>query len=269
MTIKKGQHIIETRAFTQEEFNQFAALSGDDNPIHVDPEFAAQTHFGATVAHGMLLYTALTGMLDRHFPDYVQVEQEMMFSSATFIGEDVEFDLLVSEINSEAVKLTITLTRPDGEMGLVGTTRLVVKYPDYKPMLYQVDGASFKGLVVGQSARQTRKFTVYDLSMYQALSHTTRDYIAENRVPEPLIGGMFSDLLGTQLPGRGTGWLKQKFHFFQPAKLERSLFAEVEIVRLRIEKDLVNLKTVCLDEADATVCVGESLALVRNLEVFL
>jgi acyl dehydratase len=48
--------ISEVKTFTQAEFDAFARLSGDDNPIHVDPEFSARTRFGRTVAHGMLLY---------------------------------------------------------------------------------------------------------------------------------------------------------------------------------------------------------------------
>nr|HMN66206.1 MaoC/PaaZ C-terminal domain-containing protein [Burkholderiaceae bacterium] len=44
------------RVVTQRDFDRFAALSRDDNPIHCDPGFARGTHFGATVAHGMFLY---------------------------------------------------------------------------------------------------------------------------------------------------------------------------------------------------------------------
>lgn len=44
------------RVLTQLDFNRFAALSHDDNPIHCDPAFAKTTHFGATVAHGMFLF---------------------------------------------------------------------------------------------------------------------------------------------------------------------------------------------------------------------
>ena len=35
-------------AFAQDDFNRFAALSGDANPIHVDAAFAARTRFGPT-----------------------------------------------------------------------------------------------------------------------------------------------------------------------------------------------------------------------------
>ena len=54
-----------TRVLTQGDFDRFAALSRDDNPIHCDPVFARGTHFGATVAHGMFLYGLICGALSR------------------------------------------------------------------------------------------------------------------------------------------------------------------------------------------------------------
>lgn len=42
------------REITQDEVNLYAKVSGDDNPIHLDEEFAAATPFGTRIAHGLL-----------------------------------------------------------------------------------------------------------------------------------------------------------------------------------------------------------------------
>jgi 3-hydroxybutyryl-CoA dehydratase len=55
------------RIVTQERIDQYAAASGDYNPIHVDPAFAARSPFGGTVAHGMLLLAYLSTLLTRAF----------------------------------------------------------------------------------------------------------------------------------------------------------------------------------------------------------
>ena len=47
------------RAITQEQIGRYAEASGDYNPIHIDPEFAATTPFGGTIAHGMLVLAML------------------------------------------------------------------------------------------------------------------------------------------------------------------------------------------------------------------
>lgn len=42
------------RTVTQDQVNQFADLTGDHNPVHLDPDFAARTPFGGTIVHGYL-----------------------------------------------------------------------------------------------------------------------------------------------------------------------------------------------------------------------
>jgi 3-hydroxybutyryl-CoA dehydratase len=55
------------KALTQEKIDRYARASGDFNPIHVDPAFAASTPFGGTIAHGMLLLAYLSEMLTAAF----------------------------------------------------------------------------------------------------------------------------------------------------------------------------------------------------------
>ena len=123
-----GQQFTSTRTFTQADFNRFAALSGDDNPIHVDPAFSARTKFGRTVAHGMLLYSALCGLLSQHVPNAEQLEQDLRFPSPTYVGEEITLQLIVREVNADdhTARLAATITRPSGEVSCEGS--MLIRY---------------------------------------------------------------------------------------------------------------------------------------------
>jgi acyl dehydratase len=82
----------ETRTLTQADFDAFARLSGDDNPIHVSPGFAARTRFGRTVAHGMMLYSVLWTLVRRHQPGAHHAAQNLMFPSPAFADEPLVFE---------------------------------------------------------------------------------------------------------------------------------------------------------------------------------
>ena len=56
-----------TKELTQEKISRYARASGDSNPLHTDPEFAARTQFGGTIAHGMLLLAYLSEMMTAAF----------------------------------------------------------------------------------------------------------------------------------------------------------------------------------------------------------
>jgi acyl dehydratase len=52
----------------QERIDGFAAVTGDDSFIHVDPALAARTRFGGTIAHGLLVLSLLPLMLRTALP---------------------------------------------------------------------------------------------------------------------------------------------------------------------------------------------------------
>lgn len=121
-----GQVVTMKRVFHQADFDQFAQLSGDDNSIHVDPDFAAQTRFGRTVAHGMLLYGVICGLLSTHFPGARQVEQTFMFPAPTFTDEEVTVRAEVVAITAarQQARLTTTITNATGELTCEGESVL-------------------------------------------------------------------------------------------------------------------------------------------------
>jgi acyl dehydratase len=332
MEIKPGAVATSHRTFDQRDFDRFAALSGDDNPIHVDPAFAGRTRFGRTVAHGMLLYSTICcALTDALVPGFVQREQELMFVTPTYTGEEIEIRLEVTEVYSDvypAIEIAATnaksagadlktvhegglregssdlqspgrfvdintlITRPDGSVACQGRTR--VDLPPHPPSLRGMGGpsspplageglgerssaATLKWLTLGQAAEITRTFSEADLQEYRDLSGDTNPAFSDAafaqeygwpapQVPGGLLGGLFSFLLGTRLPGRGTNWLKQRLTFPAPCYAGQEVMARVEIVRLRPEKELVNLRTTCTTPGGQMVCEGEALVLVKDLE---
>jgi 3-hydroxybutyryl-CoA dehydratase len=56
-----------TKEVTQAKIDRYALAGGDGNPLHTDPEFAARTQFGGTIAHGMLVLAYLSEMLTANF----------------------------------------------------------------------------------------------------------------------------------------------------------------------------------------------------------
>ena len=126
MRVEQGEIITARKVFDQGDFDAFAVLSGDDNPIHVDPTFSAATRFGQTVAHGMLLYGHLCGLLSHHYPDAVQLDQDFVFPSPTFTGQEMTLRAEVVKIikNQEQARLATTITNPAGEVVCYGFTLL-------------------------------------------------------------------------------------------------------------------------------------------------
>lgn len=125
-----------------------------------------------------------------------------------------------------------------------------------------------KGMSIGMSASQQRTFTDDERKRYLKLSGEPEQVDGSGRhlLPGSLIGGMFSYILGTDLPGFGTNYLKQKMSFPAPAYFGEKLTATVTIVRLRPDKNLVNLATKCVNERGELVCEGEALVLAKDVK---
>jgi len=115
------------KVFSQADFDDFARLSGDDNPIHTDPEFCAGTRFGRPVAHGLLLCSVLRGLIESLAPGHRLSEQSVMFPAPTYAEEPVNFTVAVSDAGRDSIELELEARRQnDGVVTCQGTARVVV-----------------------------------------------------------------------------------------------------------------------------------------------
>jgi len=101
-----GQKIVtKSRTLTENDIMTFAALSGDDNRIHTDPEFSKTTPFGKQIAHGILglaIASGLawqTGILDGTVIAFREIS-EWKFIAPLFIGDIVQAEMEVAEIKA-------------------------------------------------------------------------------------------------------------------------------------------------------------------------
>lgn len=115
---------------------------------------------------------------------------------------------------------------------------------------------------LGDLRQVARSYSAADVAAFSGLAAADATVAA---VPEPLIGALFSYLLGMELPGHGTNYLKQEMQFLRPAPLDTPLVAEVKITRLRPEKHLVDLATTCRGPDGTLYCEGRALVRAKDV----
>lgn len=92
-----GDAAEATLTVTEETIDDYGALVGDDNPIHLDDDYAADTIFGGRVAHGMLTAGVVSAALADLPGDIVYVAQELDFENPVRPGETVTATATVVE----------------------------------------------------------------------------------------------------------------------------------------------------------------------------
>ena len=90
--ISVGQKASYTRTVTDADIKAFAAVSGDDNPVHLDADFAAKnTPFGGCIAHGILTASYVSTVVGARFPGpgTIYINQSLKFRGPVRAGDVV------------------------------------------------------------------------------------------------------------------------------------------------------------------------------------
>ena len=128
-----GQTASRSITLTSEHVEKYAEISGDYNPLHFDPEFAAQTRFGRQIVQGGLttgLLHALVAM-DMPGPGTVFLSQEWNFTAPVFIGDTItaEAEVISVHASKPVAQLKFKILRQDGEQVLDGEAWVYVVLP--------------------------------------------------------------------------------------------------------------------------------------------
>jgi acyl dehydratase len=124
------------RTITEADIVNFAGLSGDFNPIHLDHEFARTTPFRRPIAHGLLVLSVATGLAVNAPPmrtlAFVSI-RNWQFKGPVFIGDTlhVRTRVLEKEVRARGRRAVITWFREiinqDGKVVQVGETQTIVE----------------------------------------------------------------------------------------------------------------------------------------------
>lgn len=112
-----------SKVIDRESIQRYAKISDDFNPIHVDPEFAANTPLGGIIAHGMLslnlIWLSVQASLDRQACEGASLT--VRFTRPVRENDRVCAHGQLIDTNG---KYTVTIENQDGDTVIKGTLRL-------------------------------------------------------------------------------------------------------------------------------------------------
>ena len=112
------------RTVTAEVVDAFALVSTDDNPLHLDDDYAATTRFGKRIAHGMIAASYISAMMGTQFPGHgaIYMSQSLKFTRPVFVDDVLEVVATVTEYDAERaiVTLATVVTNQHGKTVLTG-----------------------------------------------------------------------------------------------------------------------------------------------------
>lgn len=116
--MKIGDTASMAKTVTEYDIYQFAGVTGDFNPIHINEEYAAGTFFKGRIAHGMLSAGFISAVIGTKLPGTgcIYISQTVNFKAPVRIGDTITTTAEVVEliVEKNRVRLKTTCTNQDG-----------------------------------------------------------------------------------------------------------------------------------------------------------
>jgi len=104
-----GEKASLRKRITESDVLRFAEVTGDKNPIHIDPEYASQTRFKERIAHGMLTASLISAAIGTRLPGpgNIYVSQILEFKAPVKLGDVIQAEVEVIEKIPERNRLRL------------------------------------------------------------------------------------------------------------------------------------------------------------------
>jgi acyl dehydratase len=124
------------------------------------------------------------------------------------------------------------------------------------------------GLRVGQRARRTQTVTAREVELYAEITgdrnplHFDGDFAARTRFGRlvaqgGITAGMLNALVAMDMPGPGTVFMSQSLKYLAPAYLGDTLTAEIEVLGLKADKPVCQLRATIRNQDGTPLLEGE------------
>ena len=126
-----GFKAIRTIQVTDKMVHQFAEMSGDFNPLHLDDNYASKTRFKKRIAHGMILGALVSRYLNETIGSGgIYLAQTMKFTNPVFIDDLITFELEITKLHKTRGFGTVETTakKQSGEIVLKGEATIMMSW---------------------------------------------------------------------------------------------------------------------------------------------
>jgi 3-hydroxybutyryl-CoA dehydratase len=99
-----------SKTITEADIVLFARVSGDNNAMHINEEFASETVFAGRIAHGMLSASVISAAIANKLPGpgTIYMSQSLRFKAPVRPGDTVHAQVTVKEISLEKQRALLT-----------------------------------------------------------------------------------------------------------------------------------------------------------------
>ena len=127
--VAPGMTASSSKTISDQDINLFIEVSGDDNPVHSDPAYAATTQFKGRIAHGMLTTSVMSSALSNKLPGYgsILLDVSARFKAPVYPGDTVDTTVTVREVIPEKRRVIFdTVSFVKGNKVLEGQATLML-----------------------------------------------------------------------------------------------------------------------------------------------
>lgn len=128
--VKLDQTAELIRKITKDDIQQFAMVSGDDNPVHTNEDFAKKTVFRKIIAHGFLTASFISTVIATKLPGpgSIYLNQTLKFLAPVFIGDiiNVKVRVISLDVKKKRVKLLTECFKKEDKI-LTGEAEIMIR----------------------------------------------------------------------------------------------------------------------------------------------